>query len=103
MLVTIFNDKDTNNTTSLRDTIDQIPGINNLRYHPVIYTGEVSDKFVKDFEEHKLIPSLVFFDPFGYKGLSLRLINAVLKDWGCDCIFFFNYNRINMGLNNEAV
>lgn len=38
-----------------------------------------------------------------YKGLSLRLINSVLKDWGCDCIIFFNYNRINMGLDNEAV
>jgi hypothetical protein len=33
----------------------------------------------------------------------LRLINSVLKDWGCDCIFFFNYNRINMGLPNNAV
>jgi len=26
-----------------------------------------------------------------------------LKDWGCDCIFFFNYNRINMGISNQAV
>ncbi|MCI0738464.1 MAG: three-Cys-motif partner protein TcmP [Gemmataceae bacterium] len=39
----------------------------------------------------------------GYKGLSLRLINSVLKDWGCECIFFFNYNRINMGLSNDMV
>jgi hypothetical protein len=30
-------------------------------------------------------------------------VNSVLKDWGCDCIFFFNYNRINMGLPNAAV
>ena len=42
-------------------------------------------------------------DPWGYKGLSLRLVNSVLKDWGCDCLFFFNYNRINMGLTNPAV
>jgi hypothetical protein len=41
--------------------------------------------------------------PFGYKGLSLQLVNAVLKDWGCDCVFFFNYNRISMGLGNEIV
>jgi hypothetical protein len=27
----------------------------------------------------------------------------VLKDWGCDCIIFFNYNRINMGLQNPVV
>ncbi len=24
-------------------------------------------------------------------------------DWGCDCVFFFNYNRINMGLSNDLV
>src|ERR1700751_4456121 len=42
-------------------------------------------------------------DPWGYKGLSLKLINSVLQNWGCDCVFFFNYNRINMGLNNELV
>lgn len=50
-----------------------------------------------------LVPTLFFVDPWGYKGLSLRLVNSVLKDWGCDCIFFFNYNRINMGLRNPMV
>ena len=50
-----------------------------------------------------MIPSFFFVDPWGYKGLSLRLVNAVLKDWGSDCVFFFNYNRINMGLSNDAV
>jgi len=51
----------------------------------------------------KLIPTLLFVDPWGYKGLSLRLVDSVLKNWGCDCVFFFNYNRINMGVSNELV
>jgi hypothetical protein len=51
----------------------------------------------------RLIPTLLFADPWGYKGLSLELIGSVLKDWGCDCILFFNYNRINMGLGNDDV
>src|SRR6185369_5471306 len=55
------------------------------------------------FEGLKLVPTFFFVDPWGYKGLSLRLINSVLQNWGCDCVFFFNYNRVNMGLNNEAV
>ena len=55
------------------------------------------------FESMRLIPTLFFVDPWGYKGLSLRLVNSVLKDWGCDAIFFFNYNRINMGIENDAV
>jgi hypothetical protein len=30
-------------------------------------------------------------------------VNAVVKDWACECVFFFNYNRINAGLGNDAV
>jgi hypothetical protein len=35
--------------------------------------------------------------------LSLKIVNGVIKDWGCDCVFFFNYNRINAGISNPAV
>lgn len=103
MLVTIFNDKDAKNLRSLETEIKLIPGIDSLKYAPYLYNKEVGDEIVKMFEGMKLVPTLFFVDPWGYKGLSLRLVNAVLKDWGCDCIFFFNYNRISMGLNNEFV
>ena len=73
------------------------------RHKPQIFTHEVGSDIVGLFEDVKLVPTLFFVDPWGYKGLSLRLVNSVLKDWGCDCIFFFNYSRINMGLNNDAV
>lgn len=102
-LVTIFNDKDERNTDSLREAINELPSIETLKYRPQISTQEVGEKIVKGFEKMKLVPTLFFVDPWGYKGLSLRLVNSILKDWGCDCIFFFNYNRINMGLHNEAV
>nr|WP_083585749.1 three-Cys-motif partner protein TcmP [Clostridium kluyveri] len=46
---------------------------------------------------------LFFIDPFGYKGISAKLINALVKDWGSDCIFFFNFNRINAAINNSKV
>ncbi len=54
------------------------------------------------FSQMRLVPTL-FVDPWGYKGLTLQLINSVLKDCGCDTIIFFNYNRINMGLSNLDV
>ncbi len=102
-LVTLFNDKDTTNVQSLRDTIDSIPGIEKLRYKPYIRNEEVGQKIVEAFEQMKLVPTFLFVDPWGYKGLSLALINSVLRTWGSDCVFFFNYNRINPGLNNEIV
>ncbi|MDB9419734.1 three-Cys-motif partner protein TcmP [Microcystis aeruginosa CS-563/04] len=103
MLVSIFNDADVENVNSLQQAIDSIPGIENLKYPPQIFNHEVGENIVKTFQSMKLVPTLLFVDPWGYKGLSLQLVNSVVKDWGCDCIFFFNYNRINMGLSNDAV
>lgn len=102
-LVTLFNDKDEENAQSLEKAISAIPNVSALKYKPEIRNEEVGEEIVKMFESMTLIPTLFFVDPWGYKGLSLRLVNSVLKDWGCDCIFFFNYNRINMGLSNPMV
>lgn len=102
-LVTIFNDKDENHSQSLEQAIQLLPNVDTLRYKPKVMNQEVGDNIVRMFEQMRMIPTFFFVDPWGYRGLSLRLINAVLKDWGSDCIFFFNYNRINMGLNNEIV
>jgi three-Cys-motif partner protein len=102
-LTAIFNDKDDANTSTLMAEINAIPDIDTLASPPRVYTNEVGDEVVKMFEQLNLVPTLMFVDPWGYSGLSLRLINSVLKDWACECIFFFNYNRINMGLSNKAV
>lgn len=103
MLVTVFNDKDLTNANSLRETINTIPKIETLKYKPEIENEEVGERIAQRLQRMKLVPTLLFVDPWGYKGLSLGLINSVLQNWGCDCVFFFNYNRINPGLNNDAV
>ncbi|MEG4232749.1 three-Cys-motif partner protein TcmP [Microcoleus sp. Pol11C3] len=103
MLVTLFNDQDSNNTHSLQQAIESIPDISRLTHKPILLNKEVGEEIVQAIKKINMIPTLFFIDPWGYKGLSLALIGAVIKDWGCDCIFFFNYNRINMGLHNTAV
>lgn len=102
-LVAVFNDKDEENVRSLKKAIDELPGIEKIKHRPAIMNHEVGDAIAAILEVKRLVPTLFFVDPWGYKGLSLRLVNAVVKDFGCDCIFFFNYNRINMGLGNQAV
>jgi len=102
-LVTIFNDVDSNNVQELDNTLKKIEGYGRLKYKPDVWNKEVGTEIVKMFEQMTMIPTLFFVDPWGYKGLSLKLINSVLKDWGSDAIFFFNFNRINMGLTNPAV
>jgi three-Cys-motif partner protein len=102
-LVTIFNDRDENNSKTLEEEIARLPGIANLKHPPQVMNETVGQTIIDHLTKGSMIPTLSFIDPWGYKGLSLKLINTFLRDWGCDCIFFFNYNRVNMGLNNAAV
>lgn len=103
MLVTMFNDKDEANCRSLETAINSLAGIDRLKHKPVVMNQEVGLEMVKQFQQMQFVPTLFFVDPWGYKGLSLQLVNAVVKGWACECIFFFNYNRVNMGLGNDFV
>ena len=103
ILVTVFNDKNPGFSSDLQVAIQAIEGIESLRHQPVVINAEVGEEIAQFLKERRLPPTLFFVDPWGYRGLSLDLVNSVLKDWGCDCIFFFNYNRISMGLSNELV
>jgi three-Cys-motif partner protein len=103
MLVTVFNDQDQENVGKLQAAVDALAGIGTLKYKPQINNEIVGAQVAAKFTTLKLVPTFFFVDPWGYKGLSLGLINSVLQNWGCDCVFFFNYNRINMGLMNPVV
>jgi three-Cys-motif partner protein len=102
MLVTIFNDNKPAHVDSLEAAVNTLPGINTLRYRPTIDKTEVGPGTIATFSR-PIIPTFAFIDPYGYKGLSLGLVNAVIKDWACECLLFFNYNRINPGINNAVV
>ena len=102
MLVTYFNDGKPAHAESLEAAIKALPGIETLKHAPKIHKNTVGPDTVTAFGK-PLVPTFAFIDPYGYKGLSLGLVNAVIKDWGCECLFFFNYNRINPGINNPVV
>lgn len=103
MLVTLFNDEDEDYCLQLQKEIDAIPDINNLKFKPVVRNYTVDDSLADKVKKAVTFPSLFFLDPCGYKGLSLKLIEIALNGWGCDCIFFFNYNRINQHLSNSVL
>ncbi len=102
-LVTYFNDEQPEHTKSLANEIKALPGIETLKYQPQVSTGNVGASVAANLQSIRLIPTFSFIDPFGYKGLSLGLVQGAIKDWGSDCVFFFNYNRINAGISNALV
>jgi three-Cys-motif partner protein len=71
--------------------------IEKLKFKPIFSTKEVGEDIVRLLEKTKLIPTLFFVDPWGYKGVSLRLVKSAVKDWGSDCIFFFQLSSHKYG------
>lgn len=102
-IVTIFNDSNNEIARRLQESINNLPGIELLDNRPKVSNIEVDDETAEQFKSMEMIPCFSFIDPFGYKGISAKLINALVKDWGSDCIFFFNFNRINAAINNPKV
>jgi len=102
-LVMVLGDRDQGYCEELRGHIDETAGIETLANAPIVVCDDVDHDLAAMLARTDLAPTFAFLDPWGYKGLSLDLVNSLLKDWGCDCLFFFNYNRVNAGLTNPKV
>ena len=100
-LVTIFNDNE--HAGALERNIAKLPGISRLTHKPIVLSQDVDQDIEQQFSRMQLLPSFIFVDPFGYKGVTLALLAAMLKDWGCDLLLFFSYNRINAAIDNQFV
>jgi three-Cys-motif partner protein len=102
-LVTLFNDKEQKHIDKLVENIAAVPNIEGLANKPIVSCSEVGKAFEDHFATTSIVPTFTFVDPFGYKGVTLKLLQAMLKDWGCDLVLFFSYNRINAALTNNIV
>ena len=98
----LFNDEDAANIDALKNTIAQIDTDGKLMKCLKYHSETVEDGFHSRLSIPSNMPVLSFVDPFGYKGLTMDLINKLISNKGSDCIFFFNYNRINMALSSNT-
>ena len=101
-LVSFFNDEDSLKIQTLEAAFANLPGFNNLRYPPQFFTEMVSNELIDNLNSSRGVPTFTFVDPWGYKGMSLDLLWSAFRGWGCDCLFFFNYNRVNPALSHPA-
>ena len=99
----IFNDAEEAHSHSLRLAINDLPKVEELKYEPLVNCATVNEDIISQLFKTGSAPTFSFIDPFGYKGLTLGLLNTLIKEYGYDCIFFFNYNRINSAIYNPMV
>ncbi len=63
-----------------QEAIDSNPEFEQFKHGLQVSNYRVGNELANQLEEVKLVPTLLFVDPWGYKGLSLRLINSVLRN-----------------------
>ena len=97
-----FNDQDEKNIENLKKSIAEVDVNERLKKRIQYSIRTIDERFSHSITINSNGPVLSFVDPFGYKGLTLKLINKLIENKGSDCIFFFNYNRINMALSNNT-
>lgn len=54
-----------------------------------------------DYRNKNECPSLLFIDPFGYKGVETAVLAKFFKNWGNEIFIFVNTKRIHPALINE--
>jgi three-Cys-motif partner protein len=98
----ILNEMDRKAADLLEQNIRLLPNIAALGEEPILTRHEIDRgnalsflKYLADF------PTVLFVDPFGYKGVSRQLFaDFMAAGWGRDAILFFNFKRINAALSN---
>lgn len=104
-LILRFNDKKPEHVEALNGRLDAYPGLSRLTTRPVVTNIDFADE---PGVSHLLdglpaCPTFFFVDPFGYKGLTRALLQRLMTGSGAECLFFFNYRRINATLNNPVL
>jgi len=98
-----FNDKDEINIKELHYNHSQLPDFDKLKFSPQYEHSDVLFAFEEVFNRIDLVPSLIFLDPFGIKGLSKKLFKGLGKNFGCDIISFFNYSYTTRSVKNVVM
>jgi three-Cys-motif partner protein len=102
LLRAVFSDANPSFVDRLGREIAALPGVEGFRTPPEVLLQMVDADLTQRFGQARWEPTLFFVDPYGYKGISLGLLASMLQSKGCECILFFNMNRIRPALANPV-
>ena len=96
-----FNDQNENYIEALKDNIRRVDSQDVLRNNIKYSKYSVGSEFYQRLNFPSNVPVFSYVDPFGYKGITRELIGKLIQNNGSDCIFFFNYSRLNMAFSTN--
>lgn len=58
----------------------------------------IVDYLIKQHQNKNPYPTVLFFDPFGYKSIDTLMLSKFLANWGNEIFLFVNIKRINQAM-----
>lgn len=100
-----FNDKKPEHVAALQQRLDVHPDVALLITPPKVTNVDLVDEsaLLRLLDGLPTCPTFYFVDPFGYKGLTRALLHRLMSGDGAECLFFFNYRRVNAALTNPVL
>ncbi|MGL4392863.1 MAG: three-Cys-motif partner protein TcmP [Fusobacteriaceae bacterium] len=98
----VFNDSSKENYDKIKKHIEEHDVFSKLKLKPDFYNLSASEVNIDKYLNSKT-PVFSFVDPFGYKDVSVSLIEKLVKNSGSDVILFFNTKRLRMDAYKENV
>ncbi len=64
-------------------------------------SADITTYLSKSIPRSNPYPTLLFFDPWGYKGIDTRVLAKFLGGWGNELFLYVNTKRIHAAIENE--
>ena len=97
----VFNDYNAVYIEKLKKNISEHPVLKRLKYQPIITNLKASEVDLSSYTQGNN-PIFSFVDPWGYKDVSVSQVWSLVKNWGSDCVLFFNADRILQDISKPS-
>lgn len=97
-----FYEGDQAHFQSLREVIYGHPITSKLKFEPVVELVSLDRNSALQLGNSTDVGTFTFIDPFGYKELSLELLQTVIRGWGSDCLFYFSVSGIERNIHDTS-
>jgi three-Cys-motif partner protein len=94
-----FYEKSQTHYSVLKNLVEQHPACARLHFKPEVFRKEVGSRLLHELPKDDC--TFCFIDPCGYRGISLELLNAVIRNWGCDCLLYLSVSGLRRNLERE--
>ncbi|HEX3386868.1 MAG TPA: three-Cys-motif partner protein TcmP, partial [Mucilaginibacter sp.] len=101
----LFNDKEYSN--QLKQNFNERYPLGTFKLNPRFGSEIVGESEAINKHLNKVTnglnkkPTLLFFDPWGYKGIDTLMLSKFLTNWGNELFLFVNVKRIHAATENE--